>query len=193
MKTRTDLLEEKEEEMKRKMGRRRRLLTGAGLTAGVLAVAAVAWACTVQIGTLTVCAPIPVPTYVEGRCAKKANTNGTGSQVGSISVSKTGSAMSVMGERFVAGDRYSIEFASPRAVLNGLNCHADNPSGGVTSLLGYAPGSTQPNTVLGPAWAVGATSPNVTTGLTPHTGTAKVCVQDYPNRVNGTQVVLAVV
>lgn len=177
--------------MRREMGRRRRFLTGAGLTAGILAVAAVAWACTVQIGTLTVCAPRPLPTYVQGHCAKKVNTNGTGSQVGSISVSRTGSPMSIMGERFIAGDRYSIEFASPAAVLAGTNCHADNGTT-VRSLLGYDPLTGKPNTVLGPTWAVGAQSPNVT-AQTPSTGTAKVCVQDYPNRVNGTQIALAVV
>lgn len=195
-------MQEKEEEMRREIRGRRRYATGAVLTAGILAMAAVAWACTVQIGILTVCSPKPLLSYQSGECAKKDNVNGTGSQVGSISMKKEGgSPMSIIGDRFVGGDNYSIMFASPKAVASGANCH-DYTRPGVVSLLGYAPMTGQqvennepaPVTVKGPSWTVGSVSPNVTLlGGAPYTGSARVCVQDFPNRVNGTQITVAIV
>lgn len=187
--------------MKNKIGVRRRFATGTVLTAGLLAVAAVAWACTVQIGTLTVCSPVPLTTFVQGACARKVNTNGTGSQAGSIMVSKSGSKMSVLGSNFISGHAYSVLYNSPRAVALGANCH-QHGTAGVTDLLDFNkvgdPGT--PWTVNGPSWNLGVlpkshglNTPNVTQQPAPHTGTGKLCVQDEPDRVNGNQIVFAVI
>lgn len=170
---------------------RRRSLTGTGLVALVLAVAAGAWACTLQVGTLKVCSPVPIGDVAGGKCASKT---GNGSQVGGTASSK-GSAMSITASNMNATN-YSILFSNPAAVLGGSNCHLASASG-VTSVIGYNSG--QPKTIAGPNFSVGTHVSTVTGGpgvfipSNSGTGTAKLCVQDEPNRVTGNQILMTII
>ena len=170
---------------------RRRSVTGTGLVALGLAVAAVAWACTQQIGTLKVCSPVPIADIVGGSCGSKT---GNGSQVGGTA-SSAGSAMSVTATNMNASP-YSILFSSPAAVLGGANCHLASASG-VTSIIGTTSG--QPNTRMGPNFSVGTHVSTLTGGPSANvpsssgTGTAKLCVQDEPNRVTGNQILMTII
>lgn len=182
---------------KRRPPGRRRWLTGSGLVAAVLAVAAVAWACTQQVGTLKVCAPIPTADLSGGDCTQKT---GNGSQAGGIQAS-VGDAMSVTATNMNATG-YSILFSTPTAVATGVNCHLASGSG-VKSLIGNNPGGT-PRTLLGPnfqagtrvAQAIGQATPSMYPSVkvpASNTGTAKICVQDEPSRVTGNQIVMAII
>lgn len=173
---------------------RRRTVVGAGLFAGGLMAASAAWACTLLIGTFTVCSA-PSASFVNGTvCSQRTAVAG---QVGLASVAKTGSAISVVGTAFSTpgdpgiGTLYSITFQRPGGTGS---CHAHNPDNGVTSLLGTT--GTAPNTVAGPNFAVGLGAgpyPNVSTPSVTSTGTATVCVQDEPDRVDGNFVRVTVV
>lgn len=174
---------------------RRRTVVGAGLFAGGLMAASAAWACTLLIGTFTVCSA-PSASFVNGTvCSQRTAVAG---QVGLASVSSGGSAISVVGTAFSTpgdpglGTLYSITFQRPGG---SGSCHAHNPDGGVTSLLGTN-GSGGPNTVAGPNFAVGlgaGSYPSVSTPSGLSTGTATVCVQDEPERVDGNFVRVTVV
>lgn len=174
---------------------RRRTAIGAGLFAGGLMAASAAWACTLLVGTFTVCSP-PSASFVSGTvCSQRTSVSG---QVGLAGVSKNGSAISVTGTAFSTpgdpgiGTLYSITFQRPGS---GGSCHAHNPDGGVTSLLGTNT-SGGPNTVAGPNFSVGLGTgpyPNVSTPSGLSTGTATVCVQDEPDRVDGNFVRVTVV
>ena len=171
---------------------RRRAVIGTGLFGGALVAASTAWACTLLIGTFTVCSP-PSASFVNATaCAQRTAVAG---QVGLASVSDDGSAISVTGVGFSSSPTvYSITFQRPGA---GGSCHAHNPDGGVTSLLG-TDASGNPKTVTGPNFAVGlgvGAYPNVMTPVlsATNTGQATVCVQDEPDRVDGNFVRVTVV
>ncbi|MGH2773706.1 MAG: hypothetical protein ACRDIU_11305 [Actinomycetota bacterium] len=171
--------------------RRRRLAATA--TAGValfLVLVSVAWACTLQVGTLTVCRP-PSDTYQGGgRCGQKT---GSGGQIGLPKIQKDGSDISVVGTEFSGFPTvYSIHIRRPGS---SANCHRINSDAGVTSLLG-SDALGLPNTVPGPNFNVGngsGTYPTVTTPAFSSTGSALVCVQDFPEVVDGNQINLTVV
>lgn len=171
---------------------RRRAVIGTGLFGGALVAASTAWACTLLIGTFTVCSP-PSASFVNASaCAQRTSVAG---QVGLASVSTAGSAISVSGVGFSSSPTvYSITFQRPGA---GGSCHAHNPDGGVTSLLGTN-ASGGPNTVTGPNFAVGLGAGSYPSVVTPtlastNTGQATICVQDEPDRVDGNFVRVTVV
>lgn len=169
---------------------RRRLLIGTGLFSGVLLAASTAWACTLLVGMFTVCSP-PSASFVDGTvCSQRSSVAG---QVGLASVSKDGSAISVTGIGFSSSPTvYSITFQRPGG---GGSCHAHNPDGGVTSLLG-TDANGNPKTVTGPNFTVGMGTgayPSVSTPAVTSTGQATVCVQDEPDRVDGNFVRVTVV
>ncbi|MGH2772220.1 MAG: hypothetical protein ACRDIU_03665 [Actinomycetota bacterium] len=175
----------KHEGRERRMWRRRSLSTS-GVVAGILAVAAVGWACTLQVGTFKVCGPIPIADLVGGACTSKT---GSGSQAGSISVS-AGDPISITATG-MNSSAYSVLYTDPANTATS-NCHLASATG-VTSLLGYNAGGS-PNTLTGPDFSagthlgtlLGGPSVNVPSGSS--SGTAKVCTQDEPNRVTGNQV-----
>lgn len=173
--------------------RRRRgvVAAGAGAVALLLAFSSIAYACTLLIGTFTVCRPAS-STYSSASCAKRV---GTGTSTGAVTFAQSGSAISVRGENFSlpGGTVYSLTFATA-----GQSCHLFNISAGVTSLLGThdhdgLPLTPEvPKTVNGPDFIVGVTSStggfdNVSTpSASP--GTYSVCAQDEPERVDGNAV-----
>lgn len=169
---------------------RRRAVIGTGLFGGALVAASTAWACTLLIGTFTVCSPPSASFVGSSQCSQRTSVAG---QSGLASVSKGGSSISVTGVGFsTSPTAYSITFQRPGA---GGSCHAHNPDGGVTSLLG-TDASGNPNTVIGPAFAVGLGAglyPSVSTPAVTTTGQATVCVQDEPERVDGNFVRVTVV
>lgn len=162
---------------------RRRAAVVTALGAAVFAIGSVAWACTLQIGTLTVCNP-PSAVYVNGQCAQKT---GSGGQVGLVKINTASTKISVMGQNFNNAP-YSVLLRQPGSTAS---CH-NHLGTGVHSLLGYNPNGT-PKTV--PGWT-GNLKLFVVTPDTPTlgaTGGALLCVQDEPGRVTGNQVTVAVI
>lgn len=162
---------------------RRRATVATAVVAGVLVVASVAWACTLQIGTLTVCNP-PSGVYVNGQCAQKT---GSGGQVGLVKVPTSATKISVMGQNFNNAP-YSVLLRVPGSTSS---CH-NHLGSGVVSLLGYTPSGT-PNTVNGWTGNIKVFAVTPDTPVMASTGPALLCVQDEPGRVTGNQVTVAVI
>jgi len=180
----------KELNIKRRRLWRRRWVTGTGLVALLLVIAAVAWACTAQVGTLKVCSPVPLLDVQGGKCGSKT---ASGNQAGGTA-SSAGSAMSITASGMSAAP-YSILYTNP-ANFATSNCHQAGAAG-VTSILGTTSG--QPNTLMGPNFSIGTHvstltgGPSATIPAGGGTGPAKLCVQDYPNRVTGNQIVMTII
>lgn len=169
----------KKSQLSRSTGWRRRVLaTGFGLGAA-LAVAAVAWACTLRVGTLIVCSNPPfASTVVPSTSNTCSRVTGTGGQAGMARVDPSGSHLAVAAVGFMADD-YTITFRHPGSTSG---CH--RASATVIQLAEVGTGKTL---FAGPDFATVVQSPASSTG------TALVCVQDDPNVVTGNQVTLAVI
>lgn len=179
--------------------RRRRgvAVAGAGAVGLLLAFSSIAYACTLLIGTFTVCQPATATGEVDPnsstRCAQRV---GTGTATGAVTFDDGGSTISIRGDDFSlpVATVYSLTFATA-----GQSCHLFNVSAGVTSLLGTTdhdgnPLTPQvPNTVNGPDFVVGIGSGstggyNTVTTPSASSGTYSVCAQDEPERVDGNAV-----
>lgn len=175
-------------------GRRRCLLIGMSIPGALLVAGSVAWACTLHIGTLTVCSP---PTaggsYASSSQCSKISGSGT-AQTGLARVSKSGSSkISVKVSGFYS-KTYSVTFRVPGSTAN---CHrfGSSTNTAVRSLLGYT-AAGQPKTVSGPAFVVGdgtGAFPTVFAPATSSTGQAQVCIQDEPNVVDGNMLNVSVI
>lgn len=182
--------------------RRRRgvAVAGAGVVALLIGFSSVAYACTLLIGTFTVCRP-PSSTYVSGNAPGESNPQcvqrvGTGTMTGGVVFDDGGSNISLVGTDFSlpVATTYSLTFA-----VQGQSCHLFNISAGVTSLLGTfdhdgnALTPQVPNTVDGPDFSVGVGAGstggyNTVTTPSASTGSYSICAQDEPERVDGNAV-----
>ena len=173
---------------------RGRILAAVLAIGGLLVPAALAWACTYHIGTLTVCSP-PTSTGSYSTSTQCSKISGSGTaQTGLAKVRKDGSASISVKVTGFYNKNYSLTFRVPGSTAN---CHRFGSSSSTTvrSLLGYD-GLGKPNTVAGPSFVVGNGAgpyPTVRTPSTTSTGSAQVCVQDEPNVVDGNMLNVSVI
>lgn len=168
----------------------------------MLVVASTAWACTLLIGELTVC-------DIDANPDDCGTRTGIASQSGTPSVVEAGTNITVVGTGFsegtpFTGTEYSILFRRP---LLSASCHVFNPDAGTTSLIGTHTETiggvtlTVPNTITTSApnynFGVGRSGDAYPSVATPDTGdrlgSAQVCVQDEPERVDGNFINITVI
>lgn len=168
----------------------------------LLMVASTAWACTLLIGELTVC-------DIDANPDDCGTRTGIASQSGTPSVLEAGTNITVVGTGFsegtpLTGTEYSILFRRP---LLSASCHVFNPDAGTTSLIGTHTETvggvtvTVPNTITTSApnynFGVGRSGDAYPSVATPDTGdrlgSAQVCVQDEPERVDGNFINITVI
>lgn len=147
-------------------------MLGSAVTfAATMSFAAVAWACTQRVGTLTVCEPAS-STYVPATCAKITGTTQTGTIGGANGVS-SGNTFSARATNF----KYKLYQVTFRDAGSTADCHRPLTNPSTHALADVATGATS---FAGPNFFKTFVVPTQTA-----TGAARICAQDVPDVVTG--------